>query len=194
LDKTFVQRIAKNFKKLYLAEILNSMFKGKKISLRQMEIADVEHLYEWENNPENWIYGNTLNPYSRFFLEQYVLSSQNDILQDKQLRLVIFENSGDPCGAIDLFDFDAQNKRAAVGILVKAEKQGRGYALEALKLLVNYCKKTLNLKQLYCSIEVGNDKSLNLFKKAGFEVTGVLKKWKWVNGKWIDENFLQKML
>jgi diamine N-acetyltransferase len=170
------------------------MFKGKKISLRQMEIADVEHLYEWENNPENWIHGNTLNPYSRFFLEQYVLSSQNDILQDKQLRLVIHENSGEPCGAIDLFDFDAHNKRASVGILVKAEKQGRGYALEALKLLVNYCKKTLNLKQLYCSIEVGNDKSLSLFQRAGFEVTGVLKQWKWVNGKWIDENFLQKML
>jgi len=159
-----------------------------------MELADVDHLYEWENNPENWIHGNTLNPYSRFFLEQYVLSSQNDILHDKQLRLIIQENSGEPCGAIDLFDFDAHHKRAAVGVLVKAIKQRRGYALEALNLLVEYCKNTLNLKQLYCSIEVGNEKSLKLFKKAGFEVTGVLKQWKWANGMWTDEYFLQKLL
>ncbi len=159
-----------------------------------MELSDVEHLYEWENNPENWIHGNSLNPYSRFFLEQYVLSSQNDILLDKQLRMVIQENSGEPCGAIDLFDFDQHNRKAAVGILIKREKQGRGYAHEALELLANYSKKTLNLNQLYCTIEVSNERSLNLFQKAGFIVTGVLKQWKWFDGKWNDENILQKLL
>jgi len=149
---------------------------GKKIKLRALEPSDVELLYRWENDTNNWNVSNTLTPYSKHVLEQYIANAHLDIYTTKQLRLVICDNKNIPLGCIDLFDFDPNHRRAGVGILIADKKnQTRGYASEALFLLINYCFGTLNLHQLYCNITIDNKTSLALFKKYRFKITGTKK-------------------
>ena len=51
-------------------------------------------------------------------------------------------------GLIDLFDFDAKNKRAGVGIIIQNEvDRNSGYGKEALGLMIDYCFKQLQLHQ-----------------------------------------------
>ena len=170
------------------------MLTGKNIKLRALEPSDVDLLFQWENDEKLWYLSNTLTPFSRFSLEQYVLNSGNDIFADKQMRLMIDlpdKESNTTIGTIDLFDFDPHNQRAGIGILIQEKYRKKGFAAEALDLLLRYCFETLNLHQLYCNIAKFNTASINLFQQAGFEIKGEKKEWLLIGQKWVDEYFLQ---
>lgn len=165
---------------------------GERIRLRALEPQDVETLYQWENDTAIWVASNTQVPFSKFVLEQYVAASHLDLHTNKQLRLMITTKEGLDVGAIDLFDFDSQHQRAGIGILV-AEKmdRGKGYATEALNLLIQYCFTQLHLHQLYCNITIDNEASIQLFKKHNFAITGIKKDWIRVGDSFVDELLLQ---
>ncbi len=173
---------------------------GQHILLRALEPADIDVLYKWENDTETWKISNTQTPFSRFVLEEYIISAHQDIYSAKQLRLMIdllpvpsSETNG-AIGSIDLFDFDANHQRAGIGVLI-AEKGDRrhGYASEALKILMEYCFHTLNLHQIYCNITTDNEASVLLFQQHGFQVAGIKRQWIRDGSKFKDELFLQKV-
>ena len=175
--------------------------KGQHVSLRAIEPSDIEVLYQWENDTETWNVSSTQAPYSKFVLEQYIASAHQDIYSVKQLRLIICGHNpspngegGMPIGSIDLFDFDPNHLRAGIGILI-ADKSDRkkGYASEALTLLIDYCFSILNLNQLYCNITIDNEPSVLLFQKHGFQITGMKKQWVREGDKFKDELLLQKI-
>lgn len=168
---------------------------GKNISLRALEPEDVDLMYKWENDPEVWHLSNTITPFSRFVLEQYLINSHEDIFTSKQLRLMIDkkDSSSEPktIGSVDLFDFSPHHKRAGIGILIIKEERSRGYASEALQLMINYAFDTLDLHQLYCNISEENEQSLKLFLKHGFVMIGNKKEWLRIKNKWVDEHMFQ---
>lgn len=168
------------------------------LNLRALEPTDLEFLYEWENNPAIWEVSNTLTPYSRYILHQYIENSHRDILESKQLRLIIELNSkvySEPIGTIDLFDIDFYHKRAGIGILIaREEHRNKGYASEALKLIEDYSLNHLQLVQIHCKINVDNLPSLKLFKGLGYELSGKLKQWKYTVNGWKDVFILQHLL
>lgn len=153
--------------------------KGDKIFLRALEPQDVDVLFTWENDSENWKVSNTISPFSRFVLEQYIASSHQDIYTTKQLRFVICKKeNNESIGTIDLFDFDPLNLRVGVGILIGCkDDRKKGYASEALKIVIDYCFETLNLHQVYCNIGINNESSILLFQQHNFQITGIKKLW-----------------
>jgi len=163
--------------------------KGNKISLRAIEPEDINLIYQWENDLKIWHLSNTITPFSKFAIEQYVFNSE-DIFTSKQLRLIIEANSM-IVGCIDLFEFDPKNHRAGIGIFINENYRKNGYAKDAIKTLVKYCFEILDLHQIYCSVLSDNNESLKLFTSQGFEITGTRKEWIYHNKKWKDELFLQ---
>lgn len=155
------------------------LLKNEKIYLRAVEPEDLDHLYKWENDTNLWIHGNTLAPYSRNTLRQYIEESQQyDIFQSNQLRLVICQHQGDIIiGAVDIYDVDVHSRRAGIGILVDQEFRNQGYAQQALEIVESYTFSFLNLHQLYAHISVNNKISIDLFEKAGYVKAGILKDW-----------------
>lgn len=162
--------------------------------LRALEPTDLDFLYSLENDISVWHVGNTLTPYSKNVLEQYLENAALDIYTIKQLRLVICTNTKESVGAIDLFDFDPLHSRAGVGIVVTSQNRGNGYAADALNLLLQYCHTILQLHQVYCSVTASNQTSINLFKKAGFVEVGVRKDWLRTVEGWEDVVEFQKIL
>ncbi len=168
---------------------------GNTIKLRALEPTDVELLYNWENNSDIWAVSNTLVPFSRFILEKYIAESHMDIFQTKQLRLMIDYAGADKTetvGAIDLFDFDPMNERAGIGILISEQKyMNRGFASEALELLINYSFNILQLHQLFCHIDSDNEVSIKLFEKFKFKITGEKVDWNKTPKGWKNVYMLQ---
>jgi diamine N-acetyltransferase len=168
---------------------------SSRLHLRAVELRDMDWLYQWENDTALWHLGNTFSPFSRFVLEQYLLTAQNDIYTNKQLRLMIDLKDQDlpvqTIGSIDLFDFDPFHRRAGIGVLLVPPERNKGYASEALDLLKNYAFSLLDLHQLYCNIGSENQRSIELFSKHGFEECGRKKDWMWTNGTWHDELMFQ---
>ncbi|MDC6405992.1 MULTISPECIES: GNAT family N-acetyltransferase [Maribacter] len=167
---------------------------GNIIKLRALETADLDLLFELENNPSVWEISGTMAPYSRDVLNLYLENAHRDIYDVKQLRLVISTLDNEAIGLIDLFDFDPKNRRAGVGIVISDEgNRNRGVGTEALEILCKYAFKTLNLRQLYANILEGNERSLYLFKKLGFELVGTKRDWIFNEGIFKNELLFQKI-
>ena len=169
------------------------------ITLRAVEPEDLELLYLWENDRTVWHVSNTLVPFSRRQLKQYIETDPSNIHAHQQLRLMIdCRESGNQLrtvGSIDLFDFDPINQRAGIGILIASASDRRhGYAYEAILQMIDYCREVLYLHQLYCNIAASNTASVQLFKKAGFEITGTKKAWLRTENGWEDELLGQLIL
>lgn len=168
--------------------------KGNTISLRALEPEDLTFLFDIENNEEFWSVSNTQTPFSKYLLKKYIEQSHQDIYEAKQLRLVIEElHSGNAIGMIDLFNFDPQHKRAGIGILIHPLHQQKGFASEALDVLIRYSFHHLNLHQLYANITSDNDASISLFEKLSFKKAGIKKDWIANNNSYKDEILYQRI-
>ncbi|MBO5874420.1 MAG: GNAT family N-acetyltransferase [Rikenellaceae bacterium] len=160
-----------------------------KVLLRALEPEDVELLYGWENDSDLWQVSNTIAPYSKYVLTQFIESQMQDIYQTRQMRLVIESKLDNrPIGTIDIFDFDPQNCRAGLGLMIYSHKDRRlGYATAAVEVVSRYCFEVLNMHQLYVNISADNQASINLFEKCGFVEIGRKKDWLKAGNKWQDE-------
>ena len=155
------------------------------LALRSAEPDDAGQIYLWENDRDIWRISGTHVPYSRFQIEQFLLGN-NDLPSQKQLRLMIDLPNRQTIGCIDIFDYDAFNSRAALGILIDKAFRQQGYAKAALALCTEYLFKDVMLHQVYCSIDACNTESQKLFLGQGFEQCGQRKDWIRTAERYID--------
>ena len=166
---------------------------GIQLFLRALEPEDLEFIYSVENDEKIWNVSNTNTPYSKFLIKQYLENAHLDIFEAKQLRLAICLNTTcEVVGLIDLFDFEPNHHRAGIGIIIAdAQKRNLGFGQEALRLLINYGFKQLQLHQLYANIACNNTDSIKLFTKFEFELIGIKKHWMYLNNSYQDEAIYQ---
>ena len=165
--------------------------KGKNIFLRALELEDIDYLFSIENNEKYWSISDSQIPFSKYLLNRYLKNSDMDIYEAKQLRLVITDFKNIRIGLIDLFDIDFKNNRAGVAIIINEKMRNKGFAKEALEMLIKYSKTHLSLHQLYCNILEDNTHSMNLFKSVQFKEVGLKKDWIKFDGKYKNEILLQ---
>lgn len=164
---------------------------GKQVFLRALEPEDLEFVHQIENDESIWEISNTQTPFSKFLIKQYLENAHRDVFEVKQLRLAISNYDQEAVGLIDLFEFDFKNSRAGVGIILSNSQRHKGYAREALALLIQYSFSHLGLHQLYCNISEDNIASINLFESQGFKCIGLKKDWNLVNKVFKNEYLYQ---
>ena len=162
--------------------------------LRALEPDDLDILYDTENDKSLWKYSNTSSPFSKHSLKKFIENSHLDIIEHKQVRLVLSDKNNLPFGFIDLFKYDMINKRAGVGIIIFEKYRSRGLGSISLDLIENYVKKYIPIHQLYANISTENIESIKLFEKHGYLKVGNKKDWIFYNNKYFDELLYQKIL
>ncbi|SUZ86232.1 uncharacterized protein METZ01_LOCUS39086 [marine metagenome] len=162
--------------------------------LRALEPDDLDILYDTENDKSLWKYSNTSSPFSKHSLKKFIENSHLDIIEHKQVRLVLSDKSNLPFGFIDLFKYDMINKRAGVGIIIFEKYRSRGLGSISLDLIENYVKKYIPIHQLYANISSENIESIKLFEKHNYLKIGNKKDWIYYNNKYFDELLYQKIL
>ena len=167
---------------------------GNLCRLRALEPEDLDAMYGWENDTDSWRVSGTVAPFSRHVLSRLIDEQQFDIYATRQMRLVIETLDGSAVGAVDIFEFDPQNLRAGVGIIVAPPYRNQGFALDALQTLERYVRDVLRMHQLWCSVGADNEASLALFRKAGYTECGRRKEWILTPNGAIDEVLMQKIL
>lgn len=167
---------------------------GKTSRLRALEPTDVDVLYRWENDLTQWRVSGALAPFSRHTLLRLIEEQQFDIYATRQQRFIIENLDGEIVGAVDLLEFDPQNLRAGIGIIIDKNIRRQGYAKDALTALERYCKEVLHLHQLWCSVTDDNIASKALFRSAGYKQAGIRKEWILIDAEWHDELIFQKIL
>ncbi len=163
------------------------------VSLRALEPEDLDFLYEWESEADAWHSSNTVSPYSRQLLWSYLESYDGDIYKSRAVRMMI-TLEGKSVGAVDIFDFEAHNRRAEVGIFVTKEHRCKGVANRALQIVKNYTKNRLGLNQIYATVISTNVAAIKTFEKSGFSKSAELKGWFFTGEGYCDALLLQCML
>ena len=165
-----------------------------KVKFRALEMDDLQWLYLIENDERLWKYSNTIVPFSKEILTKYILNSNRDIFDVKQLRMVVYSKEVSRIGLIDLYDFSPENKRLALGIIIDEKYRNIGVAKNALSLIEKWIKNRLDIHQIYVNIGEENLISIKLFKSLGYKKIGLKKDWNFYNNKFNSEYTFQKIL
>ncbi|NCC98938.1 MAG: N-acetyltransferase [Bacteroidia bacterium] len=148
------------------------------LKLRALELEDIDMFSFWENDSVYWKQGNTIAPYSRYALKQYIIAAKSDIYETKELKLVIVRIcDNQPIGIVDLFDIDHYHSRLEFGILIYPKYQKNGYSIQTIEIVSKYVLDFLHIHQMYCRVSESNEASCLMLEESGFVRTCVLKDW-----------------
>lgn len=155
---------------------------GNSITLRALEKKDMPLLLEMINDPEieasvvGWSY-----PVS----EEQQLMWLNNIQGDNCIRFAIDNGSG-IVGVSIISSIDYKNRTANLNLKLPKSSRGKGYASQAVKLMIDYCFLELNINCLTANVIADNDASIKLWEKNGFKRDGLLRSRVYKNGIYKD--------
>ncbi|HHX37636.1 MAG TPA: GNAT family N-acetyltransferase [Clostridiaceae bacterium] len=96
--------------------------------------------------------------------------------QHSYLFSIIEQQTGKAMGLINFDNMDWQNRNAEIGIgLANKRHRGKGYASEAMGLLIEYGFDEIGLHRIYARVIDGNKASHSLFSRLGFQQEGLLR-------------------
>ena len=151
---------------------------GDRLSLRTVESEDHAFVHEQANSPSvrRWTYWNV--PRSR--------DEVTDYLDGRDAPHFLPCLDGDPIGYAWLMDVDETSGHAEVGFWIVQEERDSGYATETLDLVVEYAFQERGLRRLFARVFEGNDASMRVLEKVGFEREGCLREHYYVDGGPVD--------
>ncbi len=157
---------------------------GERIYLSPINTEDVEVYTKWLNDFD--ISGN-LGCYSHM---TSLVSEQKRLekiaLEGHDYAIILKEND-ELLGNVNLFEINHIARSASIGLFIgKKENRGKGYGAEALKLMLDYGFKTLNLKNVLLMVDSDNELGVACYKKVGFKEIGCRRECEYKNGRYID--------
>lgn len=75
-----------------------------------------------------------------------------------------------------------------VGYMLAVERQGKGYATESLKAVIDWACLSLKVHKIIATCATENLASVRVLEKAGFRLEGVLRHNFKIDDRWIDDN------
>jgi RimJ/RimL family protein N-acetyltransferase len=138
------------------------------VTLRPPRESDVELAYAWDRDPELAAWN------GRSPISISLSAARRDYLarwEDPGVKTFIMEAENEPIGMATLYDF--RNEGCELGIKIGSENlRGKGYASEAVSLLLTYAFNTLGVKAVRGSTLAHNRRMRRVFEKNGFTQVG----------------------
>lgn len=158
-----------------------------RIYLRRIEREDINgNYFQWLNdqNITRWmrqgILPNSHESMMAFYEDQAM--SKADVV-----FAIILKEQDRHIGNIGLHSVNYMFRSAEIGIIIgETDCWGKGYAAEAISLLVGHCFMRLNLNRLAAGAVDKNIGSIRAFEKAGFSKEGVARQAYFCEGGYHD--------
>lgn len=160
---------------------------GERLFLREVRPSDVtERYYGWMTDPEVYQFlESRFLPISQELLRDYVTSKLGD--RNNAFFAIVTRQDDQHIGNIKLGPIDWVHRTADIGLLIGDRAcWGKGYATEAIGLVVRYAFDLLNLRRLTAGCYDENVGSAKAFEKCGFQVEGRLRQHRFSRGAYSD--------
>ncbi len=141
------------------------MKKSLRVSLRKANFRDIEFLWYLRNQADVFKYSITNK---KIGWEEHVNWIVPIILGFSNRELFVIESFKNPIGQIRL-DYK-ENKEVEISISILKEFRGKGFAKEALSLVIKKIRKNKRIKLIIATIHKSNIASRNFFEKFSFEL------------------------
>jgi RimJ/RimL family protein N-acetyltransferase len=120
-------------------------------------------------------------------LSPYAVTAPSD---DAAFFSVVSAAEDELVGEALLWGIDAHNRLAHVGLALIPEVRGRGWSVEALRLLCRYGFVVRGLNRLQLETVADNAAMIRGAARAGFREEGLLKQAAWVLGSFVDSTVM----
>ena len=151
-------------------------------------MADKESIFEYRSDSETNKYQGWI-PKKIEDVEVFIDKISNEInVPETWFQFVIIEQESDlVIGDIGIHFMDAENKQVEIGCTLNKNYQGKGYATEALKKVVDYLFYDLKKHRVVTSIDPANYNSIRLVQRLGFRKEAHFLESLFLNGRWTDD-------
>ncbi len=161
---------------------------GDNVNLRKVTKADAQSVYEHAKDREISRYTFIPHPYQREDALQFIKFSQQQLKKGKEYHLGIeLKATGQIIGMMGMMKISEKHRRAEVGYWLAKSFWHRGYAGEALRLMLRFGFEKLKLVRITAGVMHPNLASSRMLEKAGFRFEGRLRKNFIQHGRWLDE-------
>ena len=157
------------------------------LSPRGTSDEEVEKFTDWMNDFQTTDFIGRSGQAITFIGEKEWLENSVKNVQDRSFSIIEL-NHNKLIGTISLENFNWIDRSAVLGIFIgDSEFRGNGYGTEAIKLLLEYGFKYLNLHSIRLDLLAINERAHKCYLKCGFKDTGCSREAIYVCGKYYDK-------
>ena len=163
-------------------------WQGTLIRLRAIEPDDAATFYRWNMDSERARFLDFIWPPSsmasvRAWTEE---QTKHNLVNDR-FFWVIENTQGEPVGSISTHACDPRGGTFRYGLDIAPEQRRKGYAMEAVGMVLRYYFEELRYQKVTVNIHSDNEASIELHRKLGFQLEGRLRRMGFTGGAYFDE-------
>lgn len=165
-----------------------NFWQGEKVKLRAVEPNDFRWSKDYDSEADRTTSGRI---YPNLSCEKMKERHDNGIVhipQDDSFEWTIEDNDGNVVGSINTFNScDPRVGTFRYGIDIKREYRRKGYAKEAIIILLRYYFRELRYQKVTTYVYSFNEPSIKLHQGLGFMEEGRIRRTIFTNGSYHDE-------
>ncbi|MHA1212301.1 MAG: GNAT family N-acetyltransferase [Candidatus Heimdallarchaeota archaeon] len=164
------------------------MFDGEIVSLRSIELSDLDNILENFNKLKLRQFLAYPIPYAREEEAEWIRNTWQNRKQGREYQFAVeHKETKEFLGTAGLFGFDNISKTCELGIAIHAEKNwGKGFGTDTIKVLLKFGFDYLNINRIQLRVYEFNERAIKTYKKVGFAQVGKHRQAHFSNGKYFD--------
>jgi ribosomal-protein-alanine N-acetyltransferase len=145
---------------------------GERVLLRELSASDAKDVFAFSSDPEVQRYN--AKPHENLRETLAAIAEDRRSYERKQLIMwgVQLRDSGRVIGSVCIFDWNPYHRVANLGYAFAKDCWGRGLASDALRALIDFAFRRLELNRLEATTLVVNLRSVALLERLGFQREG----------------------
>ena len=163
------------------------VWEGERVRLRAVEPDDWQTFFDWNRDSDaarsayRVPFPRSAEGTRRWAAETALRQPEGDVY-----RWVIENLAGEMVGSINTHSCDPRNGTFGYGITIRQEYQRRGYASEAIALVLRYYFEELRYQKASVRAYSFNEPSIRLHERLGFQLEGRLRREVYTEGRYFD--------
>lgn len=164
------------------------ILKSDRLTLREINEGDLDFIHQLHSLPEVDQYNTLGIPENKLATKKLMSEWLEAMVQTPKNRYVfLIENRNqEPIGLFGLNNGKPNYAKAEIWYKLHPHFWAKGFATEAVKMVLHFCFKELQLHRIEAGCAVGNTGSIRVLEKAGFIKEGRTRKLLPIRGEWHD--------
>lgn len=161
------------------------MLKFEDIALTPLRLTDRSVMFNWINDRQQVLFNASYKPVSEGQHQDWfeAIQRRNDVAIFG-IRLLETDKL---IGSCQLHSINYIHRSAELQIRIgELCDRGQGYGTQAVRLLLNFAFKDLNLRRVYLYVFSTNAAAIRVYENVGFAREGILRQAAHINGDYVD--------
>lgn len=147
---------------------------GKKVYLRPTTTEDMVNIQYWflQSEPQTQVSYPLRFKTVAEAAEEFRIANKT---ADRESFTIVSTKTNVPIGRVTYYNYNSLNRSAALSVLIDPDERKKGFATQAVKLLVGYLFKYRDLNKVYADIPDFNKAGKKLMESLAFKKDGTLR-------------------